>query len=119
MKPGEDPGMEETPAGSGKQNKSTRGGNSLLVTEGAEGLNEAFPREHHPRETVTEMVPYFPDGNGSLFPICGLGSGVDIPRKTKGAECTAGGLSCCRDGGKLNERCLGLAHPHGVSRSHF
>lgn len=68
MKPGEDPGMEETSAGSGKQNKSTRGGNSLLVTEGAEGLNGAFPREHHRGKrsqkwfliSQMEMVPYFP-----------------------------------------------------------
>lgn len=48
--------------GSGRQNKSTRGVNPLLVHEGAEGLNGAFPREHHPRESAPGMAPCFTDG---------------------------------------------------------
>lgn len=59
--------MEETPTGGGKQNKSTRAVKSLLVHEGAKGLNGAFPREHYPGETVPEMAPSSPDGKGLVI----------------------------------------------------
>lgn len=80
--------------GSGRQNKSTKHVNSLLVCEDAKegergaGLNEAFLSEHQPRETVAETAPCFTDGKM----ICNIGSDAFLPRKTEGAGCSADDL---------------------------